>query len=57
MPAELEQLEKLAENLWWTWNPQGRELFRSVDKELFKKVDQNPIELLSRLNSHNIFYV
>ena len=40
----------MAHNLWWTWNVEGIELFRSLDKELFRQVDQNPVELLSRLS-------
>ncbi|MBR1889010.1 MAG: alpha-glucan family phosphorylase [Alloprevotella sp.] len=54
MPQELSKLQELANNLWWTWNADARELFRSVDKTLFKEVDQNPIELLSRLSSRKI---
>ena len=50
LPEALKKLDELAHNLWWTWNVEGLDLFRSLDKELFKKVDQNPIELLSRLS-------
>ena len=50
LPEALKKLDELAHNLWWTWNVEGLDLFRSLDKELFKKVEQNPIELLSRLS-------
>ena len=49
IPAELKKLDELSRNLWWTWNVEGRDLFRSVDRELFTKTDQNPIEMLQRL--------
>lgn len=50
LPEALKKLDELAHNLWWTWNVEGLDLFRSLDKDLFKKVEQNPIELLSRLS-------
>ena len=50
IPAALKKLDEMAHNLWWTWNVEGIELFRSLDKDLFRQVDQNPVELLSRLS-------
>ena len=51
IPAELRQLDELAHNLWWTWNPEGIELFRSIDHDLFDhKCDQNPIDMLQRMS-------
>ena len=50
IPEALKKLDEIAHNLWWTWNTEGRELFRSLDKELWKKVDQNPIELLNKIS-------
>jgi phosphorylase/glycogen(starch) synthase len=37
LPKELEKLEKLSKNLWWTWNPAAQELFQSLDHELWEK--------------------
>lgn len=50
IPEALKKLDEIAHNLWWTWNIEGLELFSSLDKELWKKVDKNPIELLSRIS-------
>lgn len=50
IPAELQKLDELSRNLWWTWNPDARELFRSIDDELYTKTDHNPIEMLRRLS-------
>lgn len=49
IPAQLKKLDELAHNLWWSWNPECVNLFRSLDKDLYKAVGKNPIELLSRL--------
>ena len=50
IPEALKHLDEMAHNLWWTWNTEARELFRSLDKDLWVKVDKNPIELLSRIS-------
>ena len=49
-PENLKPLEKLARNLWWTWNRDAVELFAGIDKEIWKQVENNPIELLDNLN-------
>ncbi|MBV8099452.1 MAG: DUF3417 domain-containing protein, partial [Verrucomicrobia bacterium] len=28
LPAALEPLDEIARNLWWTWEPDARKLFR-----------------------------
>ena len=49
IPAELKKLDELAHNLWWSWNPECVNLFRCLDKDLYKDVGKNPIEQLSML--------
>ena len=50
IPEALKKLDEIAHNLWWTWNTEGLDLFRSLDKELWHEVDKTPIELLSRIS-------
>lgn len=50
IPEALKKLDEIAHNLWWTWNNEGGALFSSLDKELWQKVDKNPIELLNRIS-------
>ncbi len=47
LPAELKELEKLALNLYWSWNPEAYNLFSRIDPELWRKSGQNPMKLLS----------
>lgn len=47
LPKALEGLSKLAANYRWTWHHETRELFRTIDKELWESVDRNPIRLIS----------
>ena len=50
IPDTLKHLEELSRNMWWSWNIQAYDLFRSLDKDLFREVGQNPVELLGRLS-------
>ena len=49
LPSELECLDKIAHNLWWSWNYEARDLWRSLDRELFEKCGENPVLLLEKL--------
>ena len=40
----------LALNLRWSWRPETRELFRSIDPELWDALEDNPKELLQRVH-------
>ena len=46
LPAELEALRDLVFNLWWTWEPQARGLFRHLDPELWHRTNHNPLRML-----------
>ncbi|HEX7024341.1 MAG TPA: alpha-glucan family phosphorylase [Gemmatimonadales bacterium] len=46
LPPRLEGLSALASNLSWSWNREARELLRSIDAPLWRRVRHNPIRLL-----------
>lgn len=46
LPKTLEPLRELATNLWWTWEPDARGLFRHVDPVLWHETNHNPVRLL-----------
>jgi len=50
LPAKLKALETLAKNMWWSWNNEARELFASIDADLWQRVDHNPTALLNALD-------
>lgn len=50
LPKELECLDEIAHNLWWVWNYDARDMFRSLDEELYEKVAHNPVQLLEQLS-------
>jgi starch phosphorylase len=43
------KLRELARNLWWSWQPDIRALFRHLDPGLWSVVHHNPVALLERL--------
>lgn len=50
LPLELECLDELAHNMWWAWNYEAREMWKSLDEKLYEEVDHNPVLLLERLS-------
>ncbi|MFW6011890.1 MAG: alpha-glucan family phosphorylase, partial [Desulfosalsimonas sp.] len=49
LPDQLSGLGDLAENLWWSWNPQARMLFKMPDRQAWKESGHNPDLMLRRL--------
>ena len=50
LPAELKCLDELAHNMWWAWNYEARDMWKSLDKDLYEEVGHNPVMLLGRLS-------
>ena len=50
LPKELKCLDEIAHNMWWAWNYEGRDLFKSLDPDLYEKCNANPVLLLERLS-------
>ena len=49
VPEKLRFLETLSQNMWWCWEDQAANLFRRIDPQVWKNVDNNPIKLLSEV--------
>ncbi len=47
LPQGLMRLSELAGNLWWSWRPEARRLFESIDPTLWYHSHHNPVKLLS----------
>ena len=50
LPAELKCLDELAHNMWWAWNYEARDMWKSLDNALYEEVGHNPVMLLDRLS-------
>ncbi|MFG2695592.1 alpha-glucan family phosphorylase [Kitasatospora sp. NPDC048407] len=49
LPEQLQPLHELALNLRWSWHPETRELFRSVDPDVWAAVGEDPVRLLGEV--------
>jgi len=50
LPEKLSRLEKLSKNLWWCWNESAKDLFRSIDPEVWHKSGHNPLVVLDTVS-------
>ncbi|MDD2389180.1 MAG: alpha-glucan family phosphorylase [Desulfobacterales bacterium] len=57
LPPRLSGLGEIAANLWWSWHPEARMLFKKIDRQTWKKNMHNPVKMLSELSAEtlNIF--
>ena len=49
LPERISGLWQLAFNLWWTWHPQAREVFRRLDYPLWRLTSHNPVRMLQTM--------
>ena len=50
LPEKLSRLEKLSKNLWWCWNESAKDLFRSIDPEVWHQSGHNPLVVLDTVS-------
>lgn len=50
IPEKLAPLKELSKNIWWVWNVEARELFESIDAEIWEKCAHNPVLLLEKVS-------
>jgi starch phosphorylase len=49
LPQRLRGLGEVAANLWWSWHPAARMLFKMLDRQIWKESGHNPIKVLKEL--------
>ena len=49
LPESLSELDGLAKNLYWSWNPSFIELFKRIDPALWAACGHNPVKLLGNV--------
>jgi starch phosphorylase len=54
LPDEVSGLGEIALNLWWTWNPAGKNLFKRINPYLRKESGHNPIRMLKSLGDEQL---
>lgn len=48
LPARLEPLREMVFNLWWTWEPSARRLYRHINPVLWDRTNHNPVRMLQQ---------
>ncbi|HEY1308422.1 MAG TPA: alpha-glucan family phosphorylase [Vicinamibacterales bacterium] len=45
LPDRINRLDALAQDLWWSWNPEARQVFRRLDYALWRLTAHNPVRM------------
>ena len=51
---EMQKLNEMAHNLWWSWNIDAIDLFQSLDPEAWQKHEQNPLAVMENFTKYQI---
>ena len=54
MPSRINRLFELAYNLWWSWQPEARALYSTLDPDLWEEVGHNPVRFLSEVHPERL---
>jgi starch phosphorylase len=54
IPERIKRLADLADNLWWSWHPPARNLFKAVNYPLWKSTGHNPVRMLQLVSPERL---
>ena len=54
LPEQIGRLNELAYNLWWAWNPDAINLYKSLNQNLWDQVSHNPIVMLQQVSKEKL---
>ncbi len=54
LPDRLNRLDELANDLWWSWSPVARNVFRTLDYALWRQTAHNPVKMLRLVAAERI---
>ncbi len=54
LPARIDGLKTIANNLWWSWTPEAQALFVRLDEALWERVYHNPVRFLSVIEQEKL---
>jgi starch phosphorylase len=50
IPERIGRLKELSSSLWWSWHPEGRHVFRTLDYALWRVSGHNPVRQLYEIS-------
>ncbi len=54
IPESIQKLHALAYNFWWSWNPDAKLLFASIDNDTWVDTNYNPVLLIKKLSQEQL---
>ena len=54
LPERLFGLEEIAENLWWSWHPAARMLYKRLNRQAWKESGHNPEKMLKEIPKEDL---
>jgi starch phosphorylase len=54
IPERIGRLEELATDLWWSWHPEARNVFRHLDYQVWRTTAHNPVRMLRQLSRERL---
>jgi starch phosphorylase len=54
IPPRIGRLFELANNLWWSWHEEGRQVFRALDYALWRTSGHNPVKQLRTISQDKL---
>ena len=54
LPERISRLEELAYDIWWSWTPVARSVFRQLDYPLWRLTAHNPVRMLQLMPRETI---
>src|SRR4051794_36384950 len=50
LPDRISRLDELAVDLWWSWHPEARRVFRQLDYPQWRATAHNPVRMLATVS-------
>src|SRR6516164_1556750 len=54
VPSRIDRLEELASDLWWSWHPDARSVFRRLDYGLWRSTAHNPLRMVRLISREKL---
>jgi starch phosphorylase len=57
LPEDLKKLEEIAYNIWCFWNNDTKELFREIDRDVWREAESNPVLFFNKITYQRLLEV
>lgn len=54
LPKRINRLSEISNNLWWSWNTEFLQLFKTIDLDLWEESQKNPVKFLKHVSQERL---